>query len=67
MCTALADTITTRSPLSASYEVDGLGGCKLMDDANVPSLLSLPYHAPGTYDEAIYANTRKWVLSPSNP
>ena len=49
------------------YEIDGYGGCNMMDDANVPSLLSLPYHAPGTFDEAIYANTRKWVLSSHNP
>jgi meiotically up-regulated gene 157 (Mug157) protein len=51
------------------YEVDGYGGCNKMDDANVPSLLALPYidtEAVG-YDRTIYTATRKWVLSPSNP
>jgi meiotically up-regulated gene 157 (Mug157) protein len=37
-----------------------------MDDANVPSLLSLPYLVSG-FDQTIYANTRKFVLSSSNP
>jgi uncharacterized protein len=49
-----------------AYEVDGLGHHLLMDDANVPSLLSIPY-LEYPYDEQIYANTRRFILSPSNP
>lgn len=33
-----------------------------MDDANVPSLLSIPYLG-WDYDEEIYKNTRKFILS----
>lgn len=51
------------------YETDGLGNCNLMDDANVPSLLSIPYLDPSgdNFDKEIYKNTRKWVLSEKNP
>jgi hypothetical protein len=51
------------------YEVDGLGGCNVMDDANVPSLLSLPHLDPTatTFDRRIYDNTRRLILSPKNP
>lgn len=51
------------------YEVDGLGGCTLMDDANVPSLLALPYIDPEaiSFDWAVYNNTRRLILSPANP
>jgi meiotically up-regulated gene 157 (Mug157) protein len=49
-----------------AYEVDGFGGRVLMDDANVPSLLSLPYlHA--SPDAAVYARTRSFVWSNRNP
>lgn len=50
-----------------AYETDGLGNYNLMDDANVPSLLSIPYLGFATYDDAIYQNTRKFILSKSNP
>lgn len=49
-----------------AYEVDGLGGSLLMDDANVPSLLSAPYLGYA-YDKEIYANTKRFILSKSNP
>ncbi|ABF42675.1 Uncharacterized conserved protein UCP028846 [Candidatus Koribacter versatilis Ellin345] len=50
-----------------AYEVDGYGGQLLMDDANVPSLLSLPYLGICEPSDAIYQNTRRFVLSEDNP
>lgn len=50
-----------------AYEVDGLGGVLCMDDANTPSLLSLPLVAPDVFDEAVWRGTRDLVLSPANP
>jgi meiotically up-regulated gene 157 (Mug157) protein len=50
-----------------AYEVDGLGHSNLMDDANVPSLLSIPYLGYAPADNPIYLNTRKFVLSSDNP
>ena len=50
-----------------AYEVDGFGGRLLMDDANVPSLLSLPYLGAVKADDAVYLNTRRFVLSEDNP
>lgn len=48
-----------------AYEVDGLGNYLLMDDANVPSLLSLPYLECDISSE-IYENTRSYILSNKN-
>ena len=50
-----------------AYEIDGRGGRVLMDDANVPSLLSLPYLGACASVDPIYVATRRWVLSPANP
>lgn len=49
-----------------AYEVDGYGSQLLMDDANVPSLLGLPYLASSP-DAALYARTRSFVWSEHNP
>jgi len=50
-----------------AYEVDGLGGVLLMDDANTPSLLSLPLDAPDVVDRSVWEATRSFVTSPANP
>jgi meiotically up-regulated gene 157 (Mug157) protein len=50
-----------------AYEVDGLGKSVLMDDANVPSLLSIPYLGYEPATSVVYQNTRRFVLSPDNP
>lgn len=50
-----------------AYEVDGLGGVLEMDDANVPSLLSLPRLGYCRADDPLYAATRAFILSPRNP
>lgn len=49
-----------------AYEVDGFGSQLLMDDANVPSLLGLPY-LESSPDAALYQRTRAFVWSPRNP
>lgn len=50
-----------------AYEVDGFGHSNLMDDANIPSLLSIPYFRYRSADDARYKATRRYVLSNRNP
>ena len=77
-CEALADEVMTAINKYAiiehpkygkiyAYEIDGFGGVLLMDDANVPGLLSLPYLDCVSVNDEIYQNTRKFVWSEDNP
>ena len=60
-----------------AYEVDGFGSAYFMDDANIPSLLSLPYLGFDLErfslvgyirkEDPIYQNTRKLILGEFNP
>lgn len=50
-----------------AYEVDGFGQYLLMDDANVPSLLSMPYYGYCRADDKGYLSTKKVLLSEENP
>ena len=50
-----------------AYEVDGLGNALFIDDANIPSLLSLPLLAGASLDVDLYRNTREFILSHDNP
>lgn len=77
-CTALADEVEDAIRKYAvvdhpefgkiyAFEVDGFGNALLMDDANVPSLLALPYLGDVDADDPVYQNTRRFVWSSSNP
>jgi len=50
-----------------AYEVDGFGNQLFMDDANVPSLLAMPYLGAMKVSDPLYQSTRKFVLSAANP
>ena len=50
-----------------AYETDGFGNYNLMDDANSPSLLAIPYLGYKPADDPIYQNTRRFILSEDNP
>lgn len=50
-----------------AFEVDGYGNYLMMDDANVPSLLALPYLGYVSTSDKVYQNTRKFVWSDDNP
>lgn len=59
-------TLTEEFGMVYAYETDGYGMYNLMDDANVPSLLSMGYLGYPADREA-YENTRRMILSEANP
>ncbi len=50
-----------------AYEIDGYGHANLMDDANAPSLLSIPYYGYVGVHDVVYQATRRFILSPRDP
>lgn len=50
-----------------AFEVDGFGNQLFMDDANVPSLLGMPYLGCVDKNDPVYQNTRKYIWSLDNP
>ena len=77
-CRALADEVeaalkeyaTVEHPKYGTiyaFEVDGFGNKLLMDDANVPSLLAMPYLGDVDPQDPVYQNTRRFVWSEDNP
>ena len=77
-CTALADEVAAALQQYAvvehpvygkiyAFEVDGFGSVQLMADANVPSLLAMPYLGDVERTDPVYENTRRFVWSTDNP
>ena len=77
-CTALADEVAAALQQYAvvehpvygkiyAFEVDGFGSVQLMDDANVPSLLAMPYLGDVERTDPVYENTHRFVWSTDNP
>lgn len=67
---ALKKTATTALPgfdTIYAFEANGFGSYNLMDDANVPSLLAMPYLGSVASSDPVYQNTRKFVWSQQNP
>lgn len=67
---ALAAGATVEHPTRGriyAFEADGYGNAVMMDDANMPSLLSLPYLGACAIDDPVYQRSRAFALSPDNP
>lgn len=77
-CRALADEVDAALAKHAvrehptagrvwAFEVDGYGSALFMDDANVPSLVAVPYFTDVPADDPVYRATRAYVWSEQNP
>ena len=50
-----------------AYECDGLGNYKVMEDAGIPGLITIPYLGYGKAEDDIYVHSRKFALIAANP
>ncbi len=77
-CSALADEIESVLKNYAihqnkkygnifAFEIDGFNNALFIDDANIPSLMAMPYLGACSLNDPIYQNTRKFLLSGDNP
>ena len=78
VCTALSDEVEKATLQNGivensefgkiyAYECNGLGHNKLMEDAGIPGLITIPYLGYGKLSDEIYINSRKFALSKANP
>lgn len=59
-------TLTKEFGLIYAYETDGYGMYNLMDDANIPGLLSTKYYGY-TGDDDLIKNTQNFIFTDANP
>lgn len=64
---AYGQTVNQNGETVYAYEVDGKGNATLMDDSNVPNLISAPYLGYGSMEDPQYLATRRTLLSKENP
>jgi meiotically up-regulated gene 157 (Mug157) protein len=69
LCDALQQLVSSASADNSKlpFEIDGFGSQYFMDDANLPSLLSMPLTGYLSTSNAVYLSTRKFALSTDNP
>lgn len=67
LCSTMKNVLQSYKDFVIPYEMDGFGAAYFIDDANVPSLLSLPVLGYLSASHPIYQKTRQWLLSTDNP